>query len=685
MRILYIFIVFFVSFSLSVFSQNFPVATYPVFDQSNNIRNHLIRVADDLTHNSLAGINTLDDWNRARPQRYRELVEMLSLMDVPLEGKRPPLNVRITGTIRKEGYRIEKLYYESLPGLYVPANLYIPDNIKEPAPAILYVCGHAGTQKAYYQAHPRKFAQLGFVAIVIETIQLGEVRGEHHGEWSRGWFHWYSRGYTPGGVEAWNGIRALDLLCQRPEVDGERLGVTGNSGGGAQSFYIAAVDNRIKAAAPSCGAGTVEAQIRQKFIDGHCDCMMPINTYMQDFHDIGALFAPRPLLIAQSNRDAIYSIESARQVYHYIKNIYDLFGASGSVSLIEPKGRHGYRESSRTKIFSFFVKHLMGKDIPPDEIGDIDESEAAQLSVDELKAYIDGPPGDDRTKTIQETFVTLANPPKIKSEQELNDYKIKVLDFLQNNTFHAFPKKAIPLNIRLEFRSRDNSPFLNNIFSFVPERDWRLKLGMRWRNKYGYTSNTVLVLRNPEEKSRDWGRNLIPRLDKSWNIAYLETRGTGESGWSSDLQWHIRRSAAWTGRTVASMRVYDVLRCLKVLRSLQRMDDAKIMIAAQGEMAAVALYAALLDGNITTLILREPPATQNAPSSPDGRGEAIEMLNCLRITDLPQVAGLMYPAKIAVIGSMPESYNWAKDVYKKLGSGDDFINVKKASGLKIVW
>lgn len=648
------------------------VEEYPRMDHCNNIRNYLVRVAGEVTHNSLAGINSLHDWEKIRSKRHAQLIEMLGLEDVPMEGQRPPLNVRVTGTLHEKGYHIEKLYYESLPGLYVPANLYIPDKMKKPAPAVLYVCGHMGTQKVYYQAHLRKLVQLGFVALVIETIQYGEVRGEHQGTWRNGWFHWYSRGYNPGGVEAWNGIRALDLLCQRPEVDASMLGVTGNSGGGAQSWYIAALDPRIKAVAPSCGGGTLESQILQRTIDGHCDCMMPINTYLQDFKDIGALIAPRSLLVAESNRDHLYSIESVRHLYQDVKNIYNLYGAMDSVSMVEAQGKHGYDAVSRTTIFSFFVKHLMGKDISPDKIGDVDESKKVMLSEDELRVYVDGPPKDDRTTTVQDSFVKLPEAPVVANEIELAAYKNQVVDFLKRETFNAFPKSQSPLSPRLEFQSRDKSSFLSNNFSFVSEEDWRLKVEMRWRNNPGKVPNTLLVLRNPDDRGR-FPSNWIQVPDSTWNIAFLDTRGVGETGWNPDLQWHIRCAAAWTGRTIASMRVYDVLRCLKFLRSLPSVDGDKIGIAASGEMAVVAMYAALLDGNISTVILKDPPPTQNAPSSPDGKGEAIEMLNCLRVTDLPQVAGLLYPAKIKVIGEIPQSYNWAKTVYEKLNAGGSFV------------
>jgi len=666
------------TFALPAGAGSLPIETRPPLDQSNNIREHLMRVARDLSHSCLAGIDTLEAWERVRPQRYRDYLEMMSLIDVPVSGARPPLNVKIVGTIRKPGYRIEKLRYESLPGLYVPANLYIPDGISEPVPAVLYVCGHSRTQKVSYQPYPRKFAQLGFVCLIIETIQWGEVFGDHWGCYARGWFHWYSRGYCPGGVELWNAMRGLDLLCARPEVDKDKLGVTGISGGGTQSWYIAAADPRIKVAAPVCGTSTVNSHVHQRTIDGHCDCMMPINTYQRDFHDIGALIAPRPLMIASANRDGLNSIEAVREVYHSVRNVYDLYGRADDIVLVETPGGHSYHEISRTKIFSFFIKHLMGKDIPPGEVGDIDRSEANMLSADELKVYVDGPPADDRTKTIQETFVKVAEPPEIANRQQLQSHREKVLEFLKTKTFGAFPDDPAPLDIRWEFRADDGAAHGWHVYSFISERDYRLKIDVRWRQPRDKDSPLVVVLRSPDE-DRWTSQSFISGLDRSWNIAYFETRGIGETGWSPDLQWHVRRAAAWAGRTVASMRVYDVLRCLETVRELKATGHEKIALAARGEMCAIALYAALLDGDVSAVLLRDPPATQNTPSNKDGRGEAIEMLNCLRITDVPQVTGLLFPAQVAIVGSMPDSYEWAKQLYQRLGEPDAFANVTQLS------
>ena len=155
----------------------------------------------------------------------------------------------------------------------------------------------------------------------------------------------------------------------------------------------------------------------------------------------------------------------------------------------------------------------------------------------------------------------------------------------------------------------------------------------------------------------------------------VEPRGTGETAWGEELQWHLRRAAAWTGQTLASMRVRDTLAALQAVRSLPQVDGSQVALAARGEMGVVALYAALLDGGVRSILLDSPPATQNSASQPDGRGPAIEMLNCLRYTDAPHIAGLLYPANVAIAGEFPSTYSWAEDLYRRLGTPGTFRRV----------
>lgn len=661
---------FFLAMALPVLvfsqDQNSPIYTAP--DQPNNIRYYLNKEAAAISDRSLDTIHDLTGWQEVRNKKKDELAEMLGLDGYPVFERRSAPYIKRVDTIRQDGFDIVKLYYESMDDLFVPANLYIPHNLDQAAPAILYVCGHSHTQKHHYQAHARNLAEQGFVCLIIETIQRGEVKGEHLGTYEKGWFQWYSRGYNPAGVEVWNGIRGIDLLESLAEVDPKRIGVTGISGGGSQSWYLPALDERIQAAAAVAGAGSLEGQVCQKTLDDHCDCMMPINTFLWDFSDIGALIAPRPFVVAQTRHDGYYSIESVRDLYQRTSKIYELYGRGEHISMMEAPGGHSYGENEemRPRILSFFRKHLQNDESGATELENIDVSKV--LSNTDLSVYSGKPPENDRTKLIQESFVSKADVPVIKNRADLNAYRQRIAKELEAKTFRAFPDEPPSLEGKLEFSTRNFSKFGREIYSFVSEKGWRLKLDVRRTARPSEESAPVLlILNNPNEAK--WASHHLARgRNNDYNIAYFEARGIGETGWAENQKWHIRRASAWTGRTIASMRVYDVLRSLQYLRTLEGVDPANIHLAARGEMAVVAAYAALLDGTIKSLTLENPPATQDVESDPEGRGPALEMLNCLRITDLPQVVACQFPGNLTLLGQIPESYQWVEEIYNDLGN-----------------
>lgn len=644
-------------------------------DQSNNIGNYLVRHAAEITTNSLCDIQSIKDWEAARGEKYTHFMESLGIGKEMLNSERSPLNTKVTGVVQMDGYRIEKLYYESQPSLYVPGNLYIPDDIDEPRPAILYLCGHADGQKVAYQAYVRKLVQLGFVCLILETTHQGEVEGEHHGCYARGWFHWYSKGYTPAGVEVWNAMRGLDLLAGMKEVDAERLGVTGRSGGGAQSWFVAAADERVKAAIPEVGATTLHEQILTRTIDGHCDCMMPINTYKIDFTDIGALIAPRSLLIQQGDRDRLTNIEGVRNLYSGIKRIYNYYKVPEKIEFLEYPGGHGSTPYSRYNMLSFFVRELMGKEPTPELIGDTEFYPSENLSAEELEVYVDGAPADDRTKTIYKSFIDLPAPPSINKVKELDEHSRQVKEYLQVHTFGAFPERACYMDPRLIFRSSDMDEYGSEIYSITPEEGWRLRVDFRRKLDPANKEPLLIVL----QKAGDWystPEDFADELGDQGNVAYINLRGIDAAGWGSGYQWHVRRAAAWTGRTIASMQVYDLLRAIEFCRSLPGVDPDQVRIAAREELGAVTLYAALLDGSIDRVILRNPPATQDTGSSPDGSGPAIEMLNCLRVTDVCQIPALIPETEVWMKGDVPDTYQWSENVRARLGF-DRFVQLDK--------
>ena len=155
----------------------------------------------------LTGVKTLDQWEAKRGEYRRQLQEMLGLWPQP---ERTELKPVITGKIEREDFTVEKLHFQALPRLYVTANLYLPKPLSQPVPAILYVCGHGRVftngvscgNKTAYQHHGIWFARNGYACLMIDTVQLGEIEGLHHGTYREGQWWWNSRGYTPAGVEA---------------------------------------------------------------------------------------------------------------------------------------------------------------------------------------------------------------------------------------------------------------------------------------------------------------------------------------------------------------------------------------------------------------------------------------------------------------------------------------------------
>jgi hypothetical protein len=186
------------------------------------IQEYLAREAELIHGKFMQDITSREDWERLRPRYRNEYLYMLGLQPMP---EKTSLEATVTGTLNGDGYVVEMLHYQSMPGLYVTANLYRPAGIEEGRrlPAVLYVCGHSfcgrNGNKTAYQSHGLWFARHGYVCLVLDTLQLGEIAAIHHGTYREGRWWWHSRGYTSAGVECLNGIRGIDYLLSRPDVD----------------------------------------------------------------------------------------------------------------------------------------------------------------------------------------------------------------------------------------------------------------------------------------------------------------------------------------------------------------------------------------------------------------------------------------------------------------------------------
>jgi len=284
------------------------------------------------------------------------------------EPERTPLNARITGILKRDGYRIEKLIYESRPGFLVTANLYVPSDTDAPLPAVVGTCGHSANGKAYesYQAFAQGLARLGYVCLLYDPIGQGErlqyvdddlksfVRSGVMEHLTAG-NQQFLVGEFIGAWRAWDGIRALDYLLTRKEVDRRRVGVTGNSGGGTMTTWLAGLDSRWTMAAPSCFVTTFLRNMENELPADTEQCPPRALALGLDHYDFLAALAPKPVRILAKERD-YFDVRGSEEALGQLKFLYGLLDAEEHASLATGPTGHGFSQENREAMYDWFGK-----------------------------------------------------------------------------------------------------------------------------------------------------------------------------------------------------------------------------------------------------------------------------------------------------------------------------------------
>ena len=614
----------------------------------------LVRRATELSSRSLSWTPTPAAWQAELDERRRQWLWMLGLDPLP---ERTDLQVTETGRLDRGDYQVEKIVLQPVPGCYIGANVYRPTEITEPLPAVVYVCGHAGRGKAWYQPHARWFGRHGYVCLILDTIEIGEHLkvGTHHGTFTEGWWHWISQGYSPGGVEVWYAMRVADYLQSRDDVDGSRLGITGNSGGGSISWYTGAADERFSVVVPSCQTGTMEQHIRDRTLDGHCDCAVWVNTLGWDLPDVGALIAPRNLLVASATEDAIWRPWANRDVLLRLRKLYRRLGIEERFDVVEDVMPHGYSPRTRCRLFSWFEQYLKGNLTPVTE--DIDD---AQNADEDLLAFPGGqPPADDRTPDIHTFFIPLPDPPAVTDAAAWQMHQQQAIARLKETTFRHVPTgREVPA---YSARPRGWSGGRGyTSFDFEPEPGLSIRA---WLVLPVEADAAVPVLVGAVREdcprptlARGTGLAAMPAGVGSGSV---EVRATGNTAIGVGLDWFVKRAYPTLGCSLPERRLLDLLRGIDILREQPGVTD--IAVYGRAETAPGAIYAALLDERITEVVLEEPVTThwQAGPEFP----------NVLQVGDLPHNLALLCPRPITFVGAMPEAFGYVRDVYVQYGAG----------------
>jgi dienelactone hydrolase len=301
---------------------------------------------------------------QARQKQVRERI--LSLIG-GLPEYRGPLNARVTKTTRREGFVIEHVLFESLPQYYVTANLYRPETAGR-YPAILMSMGHWDSGKAAGQLLSSNLARKGFVVLAYDPVGQGERQQAYEKRTGRSLIGGPTEQHFSNGAAAilmgqsvgryfiHDGMRAIDYLVSRPEVDPERIGATGCSGGGTQTTYIAALDPRVKVAAVACYMNSFQTLFAGSVGDSEQSVPGFLSAGL-DQTDYVELFAPKPWLITSTEED-FFTPAGAKQVFDEAQGWYKLFDASDRVKWVVGPGGHGTPLVVREAIYDWMIRWL---------------------------------------------------------------------------------------------------------------------------------------------------------------------------------------------------------------------------------------------------------------------------------------------------------------------------------------
>jgi hypothetical protein len=569
-------------------------------------------------------------------QRQRRVREKILELIGGLPDYNGPLNARVTGRIEKPGYVIEKVIFESLPRFFVTGNVYRPKAAGR-YPGVLIPLGHWDEGKVAEQRTAANLALKGFVALAYDPIGQGERLqaydprlGASLGAWSVEQ-HFQAGGQSLLAGESfaryriWDAKRALDYLVSRPDVDGEKIGCTGCSGGGTVTTYISALDPRIKAAAPACYMNS----FRTLFSGPVGDSEQSIPNFLAsglDQTDFVELFAPKPWLIVSTIGD-FFTIEGAREVYEEARRWYALYGDVNRVDWAVGPGSHGTPQPVRERIYEWMIRWLKdGKGDPREEPVEMEPAlrllatPSGQVSVDLGSREI--------YEIIRERFES-------RREHAPGDPK----DLLAEAGRLMQPLRETPLESRVTAETR-GAQWITQTIALETEPGLELPGTLLAPRAAGRKPGLLIVetgLTPSPLAAEAAGRGAV--------VLSLAPRGLPRHDEHRPFAGdYLANTRAWLiGRNLAGMRAYDLRRGIDLLASRPDVDPGAIRAAARGEAGVWLLLAAAADTRIQGIWLdRTPYSLRAALDQPLNRNlhAAIIPGFCLR-WDLPNLVTAM--------------------------------------------
>ncbi len=612
-------------------------------------------------------------WERDRDSLRQRLLETWGgFPDDPC-----PLEPRVLGELQRDGYRVEKLLLQTMPNVWMTANAYVPTSVSAAkVPAVLCVHGHWSGAKhdPVVQSRCIGLVKLGFFVLCVDAFGAGERAvekqlGQYHGEMTGAML--LPIGRPLSGIQVYENMRAVDYLQSRPEVDPDRIGITGASGGGNQSMYAGAFDERIQCVVPTCSVGNYQA-----YLSAAC-CMCEVVPGALRFTEEGnvlGLAAGRGLMITSATQDAFqFSVDQARISVARATAIAGLLNSNGSSSVKHTiiESPHNYNQPMREAMYGWMTLHLKGEGT-----GDpIAEPQIQPEEPEALRCF----PGDSRP----DDFVTLprfafAEATQILSERSKGPDKNLLAELSHATTADEITSAKAPYlksfetalgdmpaaaPLKLQSSNSEDGKSLELTFETEPG----LAIFARC-DRFDQPEKNSKPLKLAVVINADIGADLVFDInrvkdfrDQGWTIVAPELRATGRFALASDkignapdhnsAEWSL-----WLGRPLLAQWVWDIRRTLDAIETQLGSLPHEIAILGINSSGTIALTAAALDSRISHAMTFD--SLTSFVSDKPYRGQRLGLLvpGLLRdVGDIGHIAALIAPRKVTIHGGVNAS------------------------------
>jgi len=578
-----------------------------------------------------------DEW-RAHARQVREhVLTCLGLWPLP---ERLPLNPHVSGVLERDGYVVKRIYWQTWPGYYASGYLYMPTETAFPAPGILCPHGHweNGAKHPTVQARLISLAKKGYVVLAVDSVHA---------------YNW-AAGLVPMTVMCWNNIRGVDLLCSLPEVDTSRLGCTGCSGGGQQTFYMMAIEDRLDVAIPVC---MVSEFRRILAIDSHhCMCNhVPGILTGTDTPELAACFAPRPSLLICVTQD--WTAWLPQEGFPEIRGVYGAFGRDSDVRCTQYDWQHDYSKPMREEAYGWFNRYLMGIDEPAQAA----EPEHTPETLETLTA-LDGPPeGSVGAETITADILARqgfgARLPEDDVQGRLDQIRASFMALTHETPVSDPPAASVvsePTELdgvkveRVVVRSEQDVDVPVVVLIGVGERD------------EGSAAGVVLVDAEGKANLLTSRWSLVLQLVKAGLVvAVPDVRPFGELSLNRAPQ---DMNGVVFGRPELAVAAHDVTQVAAYLRGREDVDGSRVGCVGFSDGAVVAIAAGVYDRALSPVVALDiGPAYSAADRTP-------RCPRVLTVADIPQLAATLAPRAVWLQGaSDADAVGWTVAAYQRLG------------------